>query len=157
MCHLQKSRRGSLHTTASSRFTDETSVLRNPPFAHTGLDFISPLCIREGKSQSEKSSNKVYICLFRCASTRAIHLELTLSLSVKSFLRAFQRFASRRGVPVTLMSDNVTTFKSASKDIRKITRSDEVLRFLTDNRITWNFIVEKAPWWGAIGSEWSKA
>ena len=29
----------------------------------------STLYIREGKSQSEKSSNKVYICLFTCAST----------------------------------------------------------------------------------------
>ena len=93
----------------------------------------------------------MYICLFTCASTRAIHLELTPSLSVESFLRAFRRFTSRRGVPVTLMSDNATTFKSASKDIRKITRSEEVLRYLTDNRITRNFIVEKGPWWGGGG------
>ena len=134
-------------------------VSLDPPFSHTGLDFLGPLYIREGKTQSEKSSNKVYICLFTCASTRAIHLELTPSLSVESFLRAFRRFASRRGVPVTLTSDNATTFKSASKDIRKITRSEEVLRYLTDNRITRNFIVEKGPWrgGGAMGSEWSKA
>ena len=126
-------------------------VSLDPPFAHTRLDFIGPLYIREGKSQSEKSSNKVSICLFTCASTTAIHLELTPSLSVESFLRAFQRFASQRGVPDTLMSDNATTFKSASKDIRKITSSEEVLRYLTDNRITWSFIVEKAPWWGLLG------
>ena len=131
-------------------------VSLDPPFSHTGLDFIGPLYIQEGKSQSEKSSNKVYIRLFKCASARAIHLELTPSLSVESFLRAFQRFASRRGVPVTLMSDNATTFKSASKDIRKITRSEEVLRYLTDNRITRNFIVEKGPWWGGGGGYWER-
>ena len=72
-------------------------VSLDPPFAHTGLDIIGPLYIQEGKSQSEKSSNKVYIFLFTCASTTAIHLELTPSLSVESFLRAFQRFASPRG------------------------------------------------------------
>ena len=49
------------------------------------------------------------------------------------------------------MSDNATTFKSASKDIRKIMRLGEVLRYSTDNRITWNFIVEKAPVVGGGG------
>ena len=29
-------------------------------------------------------------------------------------------------------------------------RAEEVLRYLTDNRITWQFIVEKAPWWGGF-------
>ena len=26
----------------------------------------------------------------------------------------------------------------------------EVLRYLTDNQIMWQFIVEKAPWWGGF-------
>ena len=46
------------------------------------------------------------------------------------------------------MSNNATTFKSASKDIWKIKWSEEVLRYLTDYRITWNSIVERAPRWG---------
>jgi hypothetical protein len=29
-------------------------------------------------------------------------------------------------------------------------RAEEVLRYLTDNQITWQFIVEKAPWWGGF-------
>ena len=124
-------------------------VSLDPPFAHTGLDFIGPLYIRNaGESSKEKGSDKVYIYLFTCASTRAIHLELTPSLSVESFLLAFRRFVSRRGLPVTLLSDNAKTFRSASSYIRKITRSDEVLRYLADNRITWNFIIERAPWCG---------
>ena len=65
------------------------------PFAHTGLDFVGPLYIHDGKSSSEKGSNKVYICLFTCASTRAIHLELTPSLSIESSLLAFRKFVSR--------------------------------------------------------------
>ncbi|XP_078364115.1 uncharacterized protein LOC144648427 [Oculina patagonica] len=125
-------------------------VSLDPPFAHTGLDFIGPLYIHNGKSSKEKGSDKVYICLFTCASTRAIHLELTPSLSVESFLLAFRRFVNRQGLPVTLLSDNAKTFRSASKDIRKIIQSDEVMRYLTDNRITWNFIIERAPWWGGF-------
>ena len=40
------------------------------------------------------------------------------------------------------------TFRAASAEIRKLCRADEVLRYLTNNQITWQFIVEKAPWWG---------
>ncbi|KAL9954863.1 hypothetical protein ACROYT_G042448 [Oculina patagonica] len=102
-------------------------VSLDPPFAHTGLDFIGPLYIHNGKSSKEKGSDKVYICLFTCASTRAIHLELTPSLSVESFLLAFRRFVNRQGLPVTLLSDNAKTFRSASKDIRKIRRGYAIL------------------------------
>ena len=75
-------------------------------------------------------------------------MELTRTLNVQDFLLAFRRFASRRGLPATIQSDNAKTFQSSSKEIRKIARSPEVWRYLTNNQITWNFIVEKAPWWG---------
>ena len=67
-----------------------------------------------------------------------------------SILLAFRRFASRRGLPATLISDNAKTFKSSCKEIRKITRAKEVWRFLKNKRIVWNFIIELvlAPWWG---------
>ena len=88
------------------------------------------------------------MCLFTCASTRAVHLEMTKGLGVQAFLLGFRRFATRRGLPATLNSDNAKTFKSSSKEIRKITRAEEVWCFLTNKRINWNFIIEKAPWWG---------
>ena len=49
---------------------------------------------------------KYYICLFTCASTRAVHLELVESLDVDSFIRAFRKFSARRGLPATILSDN---------------------------------------------------
>ena len=134
-----------------SQFADLPSnrVSDDPPFTHIGLDFAGPLYVKEARRSSQESdSNKVYVCLFTCASTRAVHLELTRGLNVQDFLLAFRRFASRRGLPATIQSDNAKTFQSSSKEIRKIARSPEVWRYLTNNRITWNFIVEKAPWWG---------
>lgn len=94
--------------------------------------------------------SKVYVCLFTCASTRAVHLELTRGMNVQDFLLAFLKLASRRGLPATIQSiqsDNAKTFKSSSKEIRKIARSPEVWKYLANHQITWNFIVEKAPWW----------
>ena len=46
------------------------------------------------------------------------------------------------------MSDNAKTFKHSSKEIQKIVRSDQVRDRLTNQQIKWQFIAEKAPWWG---------
>ena len=123
-------------------------VSDDPPFAHTGLDFAGPLYVQE--STDRGNDTKVYMCLFTCASTRAIHLELTRGLNVDSFLLAFRRFVGRRGLPATLLSDNATTFRSSSKEIQSICRSSEVFHYLTNNRTSWKFIVPKAPWWGGF-------
>ena len=126
-------------------------VSEDPPFTHIGLDFAGPLYVETKNSKKEcNESQKVYVCLFMCASTRAVHLELTRGLSVESFLLAFRKFTSRKGVPATTTSDNAKTFRSSSQDIRKITRAEEVWRYLANKQITWNFIVEKAPWWGGF-------
>ena len=124
-------------------------VSEDPPFTYTGIDFAGPMYLREASAQ-DASTSKAYICLFICCSTRAIHLEMSTDLSVSSFLLLFRRFASRRGLPVTLISDNAKTFKAASKDIVKIARSAEVTKFLNSHRVSWKFIVEKAPWWGGF-------
>ena len=72
-----------------------------PPFSHTAIDFTGPLIVNQG--EGNVSELKVYVCLCTCASTRAIHLR---SLNVEQFLLAFRRFVSRRGLPVTVWSDN---------------------------------------------------
>ncbi|XP_068712770.1 uncharacterized protein [Montipora foliosa] len=119
------------------------------PFTCTGVDFAGPLYITSPRDpQSNKSvSDKVYICLFTCASTCAVHLELTRDLGINSFLQAFRRFSSRRGLPSTLISDNAKTFKASSKEIEKLVRSPEVQCYLSNSRVTWKFIIEKARWW----------
>lgn len=130
-------------------------VSDDPPFSHLGFDFAGPLYVVDEKlNASEKGSTKVYVCLFTCASTRAVPLGLTQGISAESFLLAFRRFAPRRGLPATLNSDNAKTFKSASNDIRKITRSEEVWNYLKNRRISWNFILEKDPW--CRGGYWER-
>ena len=120
----------------------EERVGEYPPFANTGVDFAGPLYI--------KSDGKVYVCLFTCGITRAIHLELTTDLSASSFLQAFRRFVGRRGLPTKIISDNAKGFKAASKDISKVIRSTAVRQYVTTRKVSWQFIVEKAPWWGGF-------
>ena len=54
---------------------------------------------------------KVYIALFSCAVTRAIHLDINEDLETGTFLRCLRKFIARRGVPQLIISDNAKTFK----------------------------------------------
>ncbi|XP_015749984.1 PREDICTED: uncharacterized protein LOC107329833 [Acropora digitifera] len=114
----------------------------DPPFTHTGIDFAGPLYTTEKGADAEDS--KTYVCLFTCAPTRAVHEELTKRLSSEAFMLAFRRSTNRRGLPVTLLSDNARTFKSASKDIVRISKAKEVTHYMANNGVTWKFIVESA-------------
>ena len=110
-------------------------VTEAPPFTITGVDFTGALFVKEG--QQEK---KVYICLFTCAVTRAVHLEVVSDLSVDAFLLAFRRFSSRKSLPRKMISDNASTFLAAAEDIQKLLQSDTLKETLECQNVTWEFI-----------------
>ena len=49
-----------------------------------------------------------------------------------------------------MLTDNAKTFKSASVDVKKISKSSEVKKYLANRQIDWQFIMEQAPWWGGF-------
>lgn len=125
-----------------------TRTTQAEPFEVVGVDFAGPLYI-----QAKEVTHKSYITLFTCAVTRAVHLELVPDISTRSFLLAFRRFVSRRGLCRIIYSDNALTFKRASKDLAelwKILRHSEVVNHFANATIEWRFIVERAPWWGGF-------
>jgi hypothetical protein len=126
-------------------------VSEEPPFSNTGIDFAGPVYVKKSSGAiNSNDQDKVYIALFTCASTRALHLELVENMSAATFLQAFRRFSSRRGLLTKVLTDNAKTFKSASKEVRMIGESKEVNRYFVNRRITWEFITEKAPWHGGF-------
>ena len=75
----------------SSVLTPDLSSIRvseDPPFSHTGVDYAGALYTHR-KTLGTYKVDKNYICLFTCASTRIIHLELAPDLSIESFLLLF--------------------------------------------------------------------
>ena len=106
--------------------------------------------MQKKNSSYVNATEKVYVCLFTCAATRAVHLELVDACSAEQFLKAFRRFASRRGLPRVVMSDNAKNFKSCRNEIEKIRRSPKVKAHLANHGVSWNFIGEKAHWWGGF-------
>ena len=115
-------------------------------FNTVGVDYCGPL--RYGKGEGQDSA-KAYICLFTCASTRALHLELVTNMSTDGFLRALRRFIARRGIPA-IVSDNFASFKRAFSMIDAVRTDSNIQRFAAENRITWYFTVEHAPWYGGF-------
>ena len=112
-CVICRKYKGTPYSALPTTHLLDNRVSDDPLFTHVGLDFAGPLFIEIKNSEvAENSSQKVYVCLFACTSTRAVHLELAQGLSIEAFLLAFQRFTSRRGLPATLNSDNAKTFKS---------------------------------------------
>ena len=113
------------------------------PFTITGVDFTGALYVQDNTGES-----KVYICLFTCATTRAIHLEVVTDLSVETFMLAFRRFVSRKSLPHIMMSDNASTYLSAAEELRDMLNSKELEASLGRCSVTWKFIPKKAPWYG---------
>lgn len=87
-------------------------------FTHTGLDYAGPVYARASKGRGQKAY-KAWIALFVCLVTRAVHLEVVSDCTTESFLNAFARFTSRRGLCSTIWSDNATTFRAADVDDRR--------------------------------------
>ena len=105
----------------------EFRVKEAPPFTYTAVNFTGPLYLR-GKEAN--ASKKVWICLFTCCVSRAVHLELVLDMTTATFLRCVKRFAARHGRPRKFLSDNTKTIKSAAKVLRTVCDHPDVRSYL---------------------------
>ena len=93
---------------------------------------------------------KAYMCLFTCASTRAIHLDIVTDLSTETFLLAFWRFASRRSLPSVMLSDNASTYHAAAEELKMLFESNCIKEALGRQGVNWQFIPKRAPWYGGF-------
>ncbi|XP_052787361.1 uncharacterized protein LOC128222416 [Mya arenaria] len=124
-------------------------VTESSPFSKVGLDYLGPLYIKGADGTS-----KVWICLFTCLVTRAIHLELVQNMSTEQFLMCLRRFIASRGKPEVVFSDNALQFKLASETVdiiwKNIMKTEDVQDYASQNGIHWIFNIELAPWMGGF-------
>ena len=121
----------------------EFRVKEEPPFTYVGIDFVGSLYVKSLNSPQQK----VWICLYTCCVTRALHLDLVPDLTANAFLRSFRRFTARRGRPSLVVSDNGRTFKPAAREITRIFNDPGVKQHFAREHMKWTFNLEKAPWW----------
>lgn len=102
---------------------------------------------------------KIYVCLFVCLATKAIHLEAVYDLRTSNFLQSFKQFLSRRGVVSEMYSDNGTNFigaKAEVHDFYKLINSVEYNKYRAI-RISksWNYLENDSTlsstfWWAVV-------
>ena len=115
------------------------------PFEFTGVDFTGALYVRDRGDEI-----KVYVCLFTCAVSRAVHLEIVTDLTVEIFLQAFRRFSSCKSLLKVLISDNGSTYMAAAEELLKLFNSTLLTETLSRKGVVWKFIPKRAPWYGGF-------
>ncbi|XP_029171148.1 uncharacterized protein LOC114940595 [Nylanderia fulva] len=122
-------------------------------FIHTGVDYAGPITVRTAPGRGHKSQ-KAYIALFICLTTKAMHLELVSDYSSPTFIAAYQRFVSRRGLPQSMYSDNGTTFHGANRELSeahaKAIRDPSFRNRLASDGTAWQFLPPAAPHFGGL-------
>jgi len=124
-------------------------VSKSRPFQNIGLDYSGPLTIK-----ILDRHKKIWICLFTCFVTRAIHLEIVSDLSTVTFLNCCRKFFARRGVPEKILSDNASQFKLSQKVFdsvwNNLVHDTSINSYFASNNINWSCITHYAPWEGGF-------
>ena len=116
------------------------------PFQVIGVDFAGPIHYK----QTAKSEGKAYIILYTCSLTRALYLKVLPDMTCEEFLGSFKRMIANRGRPQKVISDNGRTFIAVGKWLCKIMHNEKLQDFLAHHKITWQFNLSRAPWWGGM-------
>lgn len=132
----------------------EHRVNKYLPFVNVGVDYGGPFLMKDRKTRGAKIV-KVYICLFICMSTKAVHIELVSELTANAFMLTLKRFIARRGKPSKIISDNGSNFVGSNNEITKIYdflkgKSDIYSEYLSHQGISWEFIPSNSPNFGGI-------
>ena len=129
-------------------------VTANKPFFKAGIDYAGPIKVRLSKTRGNVTQ-KGYIAIYVCMSTRTIHLEVVEDYFSQAYIAAFQRFVSRRGYCAHLTSDRGTNFVGADAELREMLNKlfasfEEVFRQLAAMGTEWHFHPAKAPHFGGL-------
>ncbi|GFT35357.1 integrase catalytic domain-containing protein [Trichonephila clavipes] len=129
-------------------------VTPSAPFLNSGVDFCGPFQIKF-KNQRKGIFSKVYVAIFVCLATKAIHLEAVTDLTTEAFISALKRLCARRGRISTLMSDNATNFKGAAAELNRFiklicNKNETLANYFASEAIQWKFIPPRSPNFGSL-------
>ena len=130
----------------------------NPDFVffHTGIDYAGPYFLKEGYVRRPVKI-KAYLAVFVCFYTKAVHLEVVKDATTESLIACLSRFCSRRGLPLTIHSDNGSNLMGAKNELAELysTLEDKetqnlIQSYLLQQKVTWDTIPVKAPHFGGL-------
>ncbi|XP_067280209.1 uncharacterized protein [Pseudorasbora parva] len=121
--------------------------LFKPAFHSAGMDCFGPFVVKLGRR-----TEKRWGLLFKCLTTRAVHIEVLTSMDSDAFLMALRRFIGRRGQPAELYSDQGTNFRGGETELREtFSQLSPVLqKLLAKQRISFHFNPPASPHFGGV-------
>lgn len=125
------------------------------PFLNSGVDFAGPYQVLASKGRGVRT-NKAYVAVFICMTTKAIHLELVGDLTTESFIGAFKRFIARRGRCSQIWSDQGRNFVGANKELAEAWKAAKfelegpVAESIALDGTQWHFIPAYSPHVGGL-------
>ncbi|XP_066597118.1 uncharacterized protein [Prorops nasuta] len=126
------------------------------PFNHVGIDYCGPFYLKERKFRN-RTKIKTYVCVFICMVTRAVHLEVVSDMTTTAFLASLKRFASRRGFPQRIYSDNGQNFVGAKNELHDLYQllknesfQSSIQQYTITKRIQWQFTTPLSPHFGGL-------
>ena len=120
-------------------------LIAERPFAVCGVDYSGPHHVKQGRG-----TRKVWISLFTCMVSRAIHLEIVPDLTSQAFLQVLRTMSWKKAPPKVLLSDNATCFVGADNTLQELSKENETITGLTAQGMEWHFTPARAPWFGAV-------
>lgn len=115
------------------------------------MDCFGPFLVKIGR-RTEKRWGIVYKCL----TTRAVHLDLLANMDTDSFLMSLRRFVARRGKPYEIISDQGSNFKGGSSELQEAFSAlePELKCQLATHQILFRLNPPNAP---HFGGSWERA
>ena len=132
---------GPFYSVPPSPSLPEFRVIKSRPWRGTGVDYLGHFWCKEDKGPKYK----VWMIIYSCGSTRAIHLEAVKSRNIQDFLDANSRFMDSEGIPTSFISDHEGAFKKGSFLYEQVAKSKRVRKEFSGKRISWQFYTEKSP------------
>lgn len=119
--------------------------LHQPPFYSTGVDCFSPFSVKVGRRHEKR-----WGILYKCMTTRCVHLDLLEHLDTDAFLLSLRRFIARRGKPMELLCDNGTNFVGGDCELRDTFNimAPKLQELLAPQKIRFCYIPPNAPHFG---------
>ena len=97
----------------------------------------------------------MYIAVYVCFTSKAVHIELVSDLTSDAFILSFQRFVARRGLPTKVYCDNATNFVEASRALNELheafaAQKEDLVRYAAERKVEFSFIPPRAPHFGGL-------